>query len=79
MEQKRISPRRRVFKAGLIAFEGMTVDCTLRNISTSGAGIELSSLVETPETFRLIIQADNFIHVCHLPWRHGQCLGVKFA
>ena len=79
MEQKRISPRRRVFKAGLIAFEGVTVDCTLRNISMSGAGIELRSPVETPATIRLIVQADNFIHLCQVAWRQGPRLGVKFA
>jgi PilZ domain-containing protein len=79
VEQKRVAPRRRVLKAGLIAFEGTTVDCTLRNISMGGAGIELRSLVETPAAFRLIVQTDNFIHLCHVAWRNGQRLGVKFT
>jgi PilZ domain-containing protein len=79
MEQKRFSPRRRVLKAGLIAFEGATFDCTIRNVSVDGAGIELGSLVETPVAFRLIVEADDFIRMCRVAWRHGARLGVRFA
>jgi len=78
MEQ-RSSHRRRVLKAGVIAFEGWTIDCTLRNISASGAGLELGGPVATPATFRLLVEADNLIRVCRVAWRRGQRLGVQFA
>ena len=79
MDQKRFSTRRRVLKAGLIAFEGATVDCTIRNISSGGAGVELKSPVELPQAFRLVVQADDCICWCRIAWRQGQRLGVSFA
>jgi hypothetical protein len=36
MDEHRIAPRRRVLKAGSIAFGGGTIDCTVRSISDTG-------------------------------------------
>jgi hypothetical protein len=79
MEQKRFSTRRRVLKAGLIAFEGATVVCTIRNVSSGGVAIEIKGSVEIPETFKLVVEADNFISCCRVAWRQGRRVGVSFA
>jgi len=37
MDCHRIAPRRRVLKTGSIEFGGTVIDCTVRNISETGA------------------------------------------
>jgi hypothetical protein len=41
MNESRIAPRQRILKAGTISFGGGAVDCTIRNISKTDAGIEV--------------------------------------
>src|SRR5665811_2525279 len=43
MEERRAAPRQRVFKAGTIEFDGAAIDCTVRNISDLGAGLDVAS------------------------------------
>jgi hypothetical protein len=40
-DEHRIAPRRRVLKAGSISFGGGAIDCTVRNISETGAALEV--------------------------------------
>jgi hypothetical protein len=53
--------RRRVLKAGRIAFNSgqSVIDCTVRSLSASGAGIDLSSTAGVPDRFKLHIDADD--------------------
>jgi hypothetical protein len=55
MEQKRKVPRRRVLKEGKIVYaDGLRVlDCTIRDMSPSGARLLISSTVGLPDTFQL--------------------------
>ncbi len=48
MEQKRIAQRHRVLKAGTIEFNGGGIDCTLRNVSETGAALDVTSPVGIP-------------------------------
>ena len=41
MTEKRAAQRYRVFKGGMITFEDNGVACTVRNMSESGAAIDL--------------------------------------
>jgi hypothetical protein len=78
-EQRRSSARRRVLKAGLIAFEGSSLDCMVRNVSAGGVSIEILGAVEIPEEFKPVIEADDFIRACRVAWRRGPRLGLSFA
>jgi hypothetical protein len=40
MPMDRIAPRRRILKAGSIQFGGGSIDCTIRNLSETGAALE---------------------------------------
>ena len=79
MIEKRAVPRHRVLKGGTLAFSGGGgVDCTVRNISTKGARVDISSPVGLPEDFTLVIETDHFIRRCHAVWSNEQRIGVAF-
>jgi diguanylate cyclase (GGDEF)-like protein len=71
---------RRVFKAGQIAFNGgrSTIDCTVRNLSDSGANIEVVSFEGIPESFKLLIPADGISRHCKIVGRGDRRLEVAF-
>lgn len=76
---KRIAPRHRVLKQGRLAFDGGgAVDCMVRNISDTGARVEVVSPVGLPEIFTLVIPSDKFNRRCHAVWSHDKRIGVAF-
>lgn len=78
-DNKRIAPRHRVLKQGRLAFDGGgAVDCMVRNMSDSGARVEVVSPVGLPEAFTLVIPADKFTRRCHAVWSHDKRIGVAF-
>ena len=79
VDEQRIAPRRRLLKAGKISFGGgAAFDCTVRNLSETGAALEVISPVGIPERFTLLIDADH-IHVpCRVIWRNEKRIGVHF-
>jgi hypothetical protein len=54
MDEHRIANRQRVLKAGKIEFGGGAIDCTVRNISATGAALEVTSPLGIPEQFTLV-------------------------
>ena len=79
MIEKRAAPRHRVLKRGSLAFSGGGgLDCTVRNISRTGARIDIASPVGVPEEFTLVIQADRFMRRCHAVWSSERHVGVAF-
>lgn len=59
MEDKRRTARQRVLKAGTIEFGGGAINCVARNLSESGAALEVESPVGIPDVFQLVISADR--------------------
>ena len=78
MNEKRIASRHRVFKAGKIVFDGGVIDCTVRNISKTGAALEVESPVGIPHKFTLVIESDRIQRACHVVWRKERRIGVGF-
>ena len=78
MTNKRSAPRHRVLKAGTIAFSGAGIDCTVRNLSETGAAFEVTSVVGIPTDFSLVIQSDNINRKCRVVWRKLNRIGVTF-
>jgi hypothetical protein len=79
MSEHRISPRRRVLKSGLIAFSDKVpkLECTVRNVSDTGACVQVSTTVGMPTSFGLLI--DGVRHECRVVWRTDTRLGVTFT
>jgi hypothetical protein len=76
--EDRIAPRRRVLKAGSIVIGDGAFDCTVRNLSDTGAALEIATPLFIPEHFTLIIQADATKRRCRVVWRKGNRMGVLF-
>jgi len=79
MTENRTAPRHRVLKRGTLAFNGGGgVDCTVRNISTSGARVDIANPIGLPESFTLVIEADQFMRHCHAVWSSERRIGIAF-
>ncbi len=74
----RAAQRRRVLKAGTIEFGGGGIDCTLRNISDTGAALEVTTPIGIPEEFTLVIPNDMRRN-CRIVWRKEKRIGVTFV
>jgi hypothetical protein len=78
MDEHRTAPRRRFLKAGRITFGGGAFDCIVRNLSETGAALEVGSPVGIPERFTLVIDADHLHLPCRIVWRKETRIGVHF-
>ena len=76
MDEHRIAPRHRVLKGGKIEFGGSAIDCTVRNLSETGAALEVESPLGIPSQFTLV--ADGHHLPCRVVWRKEKRIGVTF-
>src|SRR5215470_5248494 len=76
--ENRRAQRFRVFKAGTIEFSGNSIPCTVRNLSASGAALEINSPLWFPDRFILGIASDGSQRSCHVVWRREKRIGVAF-
>ncbi len=79
MVETRIAPRYRVSKPAQIEYGGDKTPCTIRDLSETGAALELSDLRATvPQAFNLIIAEDKLKLTCRVVWRKAFRVGVTF-
>jgi hypothetical protein len=79
MVETRIATRHRVFKAGTIEFGRRdAINCVVRNLSATGAALEVSSQIGVPATFTLVIPGDGLHLPCAVVWRTQYRIGVHF-
>lgn len=78
--EARATQRRRVIKGGLIAYSSrhVTCPCVVRDLSDTGARLQVHRAMEVPDTFELIIELDGFEAQCVVAWRTDKEIGVKF-
>lgn len=71
--------RRTILKGGRIVFNAgrSTIDCKVRNLSSKGAKLLVSSVVGIPDTFDLLLEG-NSRQPCRVAWRTLKELGVEF-
>jgi hypothetical protein len=70
--------RHNVNRNATIAFDGGEVSCTIRNISPSGAALNVSSTVSVPHEITLLMANGHLSQHCYVVWRKPRCLGVAF-
>jgi PilZ domain len=78
MVEDRAAPRYRVKKPAWIEHGGDKTACTVRDLSLTGALLEVSDPRTAPETFTLIIPEDGLKIACRLVRRTEFRMGVKF-
>ncbi len=77
--EKRNAGRHRVLKGGTILFGDSGVDCTIRNLSTSGAMLNVATPVGLPDQFTLLVQKTAQHQSCRVIWRSETQIGVVFT
>jgi hypothetical protein len=50
----------------------------VRNLSPSGACLEVANQVGIPDDFVLVVEHEHLTQPCHVIWRSGTRLGVAF-
>jgi hypothetical protein len=76
--EKRQAQRRRVLKEGTIAFGGLGIPCTVRDISDSGAALVVNNATDVPVEFVLAVVSCSLIRRYRMVWRRGGRLGAAF-
>ena len=78
MGESRVAPRKRILKAGRIEFGFGAIDCVVRNVSDTGASLDVESPLGIPDQFDLIIVIDRFRRRSHVVWRKEKRIGLRF-
>ncbi|MEO5804936.1 PilZ domain-containing protein [Devosia sp.] len=75
----RANPRQRTLKGGKIALNDgySTIDCTVRNLSATGALLRVTSIIGVPDQFKLVMN-DGRSFDCKIAWKRETELGVAF-
>jgi hypothetical protein len=77
---RRFSARHKTLKGGSIMF-GLAppVECVIRNMSESGAAVEVKNVMAIPDDFQLLIKPELRKRHCQVVWRKHDLLGVRFV
>lgn len=68
-----------MLKAGAIDFSsGGAISCIVKNLSVTGAALEVASPLDIPGRFTLIVQTEQLRRACHVVWRKERRIGVTF-
>lgn len=80
-EDKRLSARKRMLKGGVIAFSARhaTLPCVVRDLSDTGARLQVKATSSVPDTFDLIVELDGLEAPSRVVWRSLTELGVQFV
>jgi hypothetical protein len=81
MERRKDAVRRRTLKGAKIIFNNKqsTIECVARNMTASGARLEMGHTGEVPDSFTLVSNDGTFRHECVVKWRKADALGVEFT
>ena len=75
---RRVASRGHVLMSATIEFGGATTGCVVRNMSISGAALDVTSHIGIPEQFMLVFKADGVRIPCRMVWRKEEQIGVAF-
>lgn len=79
-EEHRIATRNRVLKSAKIVFDDWrAIDCTLRDISETGAKVRVDGALGLPHTFQILFITENTIRPVKIAWKHHDTVGVVFT
>jgi hypothetical protein len=76
--EKRLSPRRTAAVPAKILYGQGKIDCIIRNVSDTGAKLEVRAVSKVPPTFQLLVDGHE-PQTCRVVWRSLREMGVAFA
>jgi hypothetical protein len=78
MDEQRTAACGRALEPAVIEFHGRTISCLVRNLSESGAALDVTGPGEIPDRFTLALPFEGVTHRCSLIWRREMEIGVSF-
>lgn len=78
MVETRCAPRYRVSKPATIGTGKKAIHCIVRDLSTSGAAIEVESQINIPDSFVIFVTEYDLHLPCSVVWRKDYRIGVAF-
>ena len=78
LTELRKAGRSKVLDMALIRFGDLSVGCVLRNLSETGAALDVGPQTSIPDQFTLIVVQKKKIYPCNVIWRKGTRIGVSF-
>ena len=80
MNESRRTPRTRVLKGAIIILKNRssTLSCMVRNLTNSGACLDVASTVGIPAEFELSFDGGRSARACRALWRRADKLGIEF-
>jgi len=79
MDEKCTPERHRMLKHATIMFGWAAgISCVVRNVSPTGACLEVASHSGIPDTFDLVFDHDKSRRACEVIWRKRLLIGVTF-
>ena len=78
MVETRIAPRYRVTKPAKIEYGGDKIPCKLRDLSITGAALEISDPTAIPAKFIFVLPEDGLKLQCRVVRRTDFRIGVAF-
>jgi hypothetical protein len=77
MYERRAEPRTTRIQAGKARFQDISRDCTVLNLSRSGARLKFTGFTGLPEKFDLFIPETGTTYRAHIRWRFEDEIGVS--
>jgi hypothetical protein len=73
--------RQRVLKDGKIVSSDMNtlIDVKIRDMSASGALVNLPTNVVMPDKFNFLIVSERLLYPAIVRWRKGEAMGIEFT
>lgn len=80
MHERRNSARSRILKGAKIILRTTSViDCVVRNVTNTGARVQLPNTVDLPANLGLTFDGGRSIRPCRVIWRSVTETGVQFV
>ena len=77
--EARKNKRYRIIEAALIRSGDLSISCAVRDLSETGAALEVGPQTEVPDQFTLIaFHGRSKIYSCNVIWRKERRIGVSF-
>ena len=78
---QRKNARQRVLKQGKIVSTDMqqVFDVKIRDVSASGARVQISANVKLPDNFNFLIVSERMLYPAVSRWRAGEMMGIEFV
>lgn len=80
MDHQRSATRSRSFLKGRVLFNGglTSLECLVRDLSATGARLEISASITLPDRFDLYLPHRDTTYKVYIQWRRDDQLGVAF-